>query len=84
MPFIILTMGLDSLTKNKSAIVEGFNNIDKAILKRLYDIGIRINSKITIVKKSRNGGVILEIDGRLIALSLELSKNVLVKVGNEV
>ncbi len=77
-------MILDSLTKNKSAIVEGFNNIDKTLLKRLYDIGIRINSKLTLVKKSRKGSVILEVDGRLITISLELSKNVLVKVENEI
>ncbi len=77
-------MTLDSLTKNERATVTGFNSLDKAMLKRLYDIGIRINSKITLVKKSRKGGVIIEVDGRIIALSLELKKSVLVKVENEV
>ncbi len=73
-------MSLDLLNENQTAIIVGFNNPDKNLLKRLYDIGLRINSKITVIKKNKKGVIIIALDGRLIALSFELTIKILVKV----
>lgn len=73
-------MSLDLLKENQTAIIVGFNNLDKNLLKRLYDIGLRINSKITVIKKNKKGVIIIALDGRLIALSFELTIKILVKV----
>lgn len=72
-------MSLDLLEKNKKAIIMGFNLTDKNLLKRLYDIGIRINGEITLVKKNKNGSIIISTGGRIIALSFEICSKILVK-----
>ncbi len=77
-------MDLNGLVKNQSARITGYNILDKNLQKRLYDIGIRINSEITVVKKGRWGAIIISVSGRQIILSRELSSKVLVKVENEV
>ncbi len=73
-------MSLDILKENQTAIIVGFNNLDKNLLKRLYDIGLRINSQITVIKKNKRGVMLISIYGRLIALSFELVSKVLVRV----
>ncbi|MBO5889446.1 MAG: ferrous iron transport protein A [Clostridia bacterium] len=73
-------MSLDLLNENQTAYIVGINTLDKNILKRLYDIGLRINSQITVVKKNKKGVMVVSIMGRIIALSYELSVSVLVKV----
>ncbi len=73
-------MSLDQLNVNQTAYIIGFNTLDKNLLKRLYDIGFRINSQIMIVKKNKKGAMLVSIMGRIIALSYELTKNIIVKV----
>lgn len=73
-------MSLDLLNEKQTAYIVGINTLDKNILKRLYDIGLRINSQITVVKKNKKGVMVVSIMGRIIALSYELSVSVLVKV----
>lgn len=73
-------MSLDQLNVNQTAYIIGFNTLDKNLLKRLYDIGFRINSQIMIVKKNKKGAMLIAIMGRIIALSYELTKNIIVKV----
>lgn len=72
-------MTLDNLSKNKRAIIVGFNIADKNILKRLYDIGLRINGEIIIVKKNKKGSHIISTDGRIMALSYEIVCRILIK-----
>lgn len=72
-------MTLSVLEKNKRATITGFNVSDKNILKRLYDIGLRINGEITLVKKNKKGAFIISIDGRIIALSYEITSKIFVK-----
>ena len=72
-------MTLDNLSKNKRAIIVGFNIADKNILKRLYDIGLRINGEIIIVKKNKKGSHIISMDGRIMALSYEIVCRILIK-----
>ena len=57
----------------------GFNLTDKNLLKRLYDIGIRINSEITVIKKNKRGCYVISINGRVITLSFEIVTKILVK-----
>lgn len=72
-------MTLDNLSKNKRAVIVGFNIADKNILKRLYDIGLRINGEIIIVKKNKKGSHIISTDGRIMALSYEIVCRILIK-----
>ena len=72
-------MTLDNLSKNKRAIIIGFNIADKNVLKRLYDIGLRINGEIIIVKKNKKGSHIISTDGRIMALSYEIVCRILIK-----
>ena len=57
----------------------GFNLTDKNLLKRLYDIGIRINGEIMVVKKNKRGSNIIATNGRIVALSFEITSKILVK-----
>lgn len=72
-------MTLNLLKKNQKAIIMGFNLTDKNLLKRLYDIGIRINGEITVIKKNKRGCYVISINGRVIALSFEIATKILVK-----
>ena len=72
-------MTLDNLSKNKRAVIIGFNIADKNVLKRLYDIGLRINGEIIIVKKNKKGSHIISTGGRIIALSYEITCKILIK-----
>ena len=72
-------MSLDLLKKNQKAIIVGFNLTDKNLLKRLYDIGLRINGEIMLVKKNKRGANIISTNGRIIALSFEITCKILVK-----
>ncbi len=72
-------MSLDLLENNKRAIIIGFNLKDKNLLKRLYDIGLRINGEITVEKKKKKGCFIVSTYGRIIALSYEIASKILVK-----
>ncbi|MBR2376955.1 MAG: ferrous iron transport protein A [Clostridia bacterium] len=72
-------MTLDNLSKNKRAVIIGFNIADKNVLKRLYDIGLRINGEIIIVKKNKKGSHIISTDGRIMALSYEIVCRILIK-----
>ena len=72
-------MSLDLLKKNQKAIIMGFNLTDKNLLKRLYDIGIRINGEITVIKRNKRGCYIIATGGRIIALSFEIVCKILVK-----
>lgn len=78
--YIKFIMSLDLLNVNQTAYIIGFNTIDRNLLKRLYDIGLRINSQITVIKKNKKGAMIVAIMGRIIALSYELTNNIIVKV----
>ena len=72
-------MTLNLLKKNQKAIIMGFNLTDKNLLKRLYDIGIRINGEITVIKKNKRGCYVISINGRVITLSFEIVTKILVK-----
>ena len=72
-------MVLSMLNKNQTAVIESVKVSDKLVLKRLYDIGIRVNTKIKVVDSSKNTAILLIIDGRLITVSYELGKLIVVK-----
>lgn len=72
-------MFLSMLNKNQTAVIESVKVSDKLVLKRLYDIGVRVNAKIKVIDLSKNTAILLIIDGRLITVSYELGKLIVVK-----
>ena len=72
-------MVLSKLIKNQTAVIESVKVSDKLVLKRLYDIGVRVNAKIKVVDSSKNTAILLIVDGRLITISYELGKLIVVK-----
>lgn len=72
-------MVLSKLNKNQTAVIESVKVSDKLVLKRLYDIGVRVNAKIKVIDLSKNTAILLIIDGRLITVSYELGKLIVVK-----
>ena len=67
-------MVLSKLNKNQTAVIESVKVGDKLVLKRLYDIGVRVNAKIKVIDLSKNTAILLIVDGRLITVSYELGK----------
>ncbi|MBO5926971.1 MAG: ferrous iron transport protein A [Clostridia bacterium] len=77
-------MSLIEVQKNKTAVIISFKVENKNLLKRLYDIGLRMNGKITVLKNAKNTCFLVEVGGRAIAISRELASLIFVKVEDEV
>ena len=72
-------MVLTELKSGQSAIIKAMNAC-VTIYNRLASMGISENSEIKIVQNSGRGPVIIESDGRKIALGRGMSKKINVEV----